>query len=58
MYKFYGTKSKKELTEMINERRVRNLLMEMKINTLSPKVAVGTAVQQLIGNRVKSSTEK
>lgn len=51
MYKFYGTKSKKELTDMINERKVRNLLMEMKINTMSPKVAVGSAVQMLENNK-------
>lgn len=58
MFKFYGTKTKKQLADMINERHVRNLLMEMKINGITPKVAVGSAVQVLIGGAKKKSLEK
>lgn len=47
MFKFYGTKDKKELVSMIEERKVRILLMEMKMNEITPRDAVAIATLSL-----------
>ena len=47
MYKFYGAKLKEELEDMIKERKVRILLMEMNLNKIKAREAVSIATQSL-----------